>query len=96
MSNIAQIAIYLAVLAVGWVAYVVWHVLRRRKQHSAPSNADAYEGNLVVPAVASRRHGVFSRRRGVEYRSGSGEHTGTHRGPVGFDGFGPFGGVGHR
>ena len=57
MSNIAEVAIYLAVLAAGWVAYVVWHVLRRRKKHSAPGNADAYEGNLVVPVLGSKHPG---------------------------------------
>ncbi len=97
MSNIAEVAIYLAVLAIGWVGYVVLQVLRGRKKQSALGTAEAYEGNLVLPVAVSRRRGVFSRHHGVEYHTGSGGHAGAHHGPGGFDGHGAFGGGdGHR
>ncbi len=98
MSNGAEIGIYLAVLGVGWVAYVVSRVRRDRKKLGGRGTADAYEGNLVVPAAASRRHGVFSGRRGIEYHGGTSGHAGAHHGPGGFDRHGHSGGVdgGHR
>jgi hypothetical protein len=93
MSTVVQIAIYVAVLAVGWVGYVVWRVRRDRKKPSGSATADAYEGNLVIPVAASRRHGLLSGHRGIEYHNGSGAHSAPHHGPGGFDGHGSFGGV---
>jgi hypothetical protein len=52
----ADLLIYLGVLAALWVIY---SVRRHRRQRGKPDlgNADAYEGNLIIPPV-STRHGT--------------------------------------
>jgi hypothetical protein len=94
VSSGTELVIFFGVLIAGWIIHVVRQVRRDRRKPSLPGTADAYEGNLVVPAIGARRHGVFSSHRGGGHDSGIGGHEGNHHGPGGFDGHGPFGGIG--
>jgi DNA-binding PadR family transcriptional regulator len=99
VSRSTELVIFFAVLAAGWTIRVVRQVLRHRRKPSLPGTADAYEGNLVVPAIGSRRHGIFTRHgfttHSTGHDSGIGGHEGSHRAPGGFNGHGPFDGTGH-
>jgi hypothetical protein len=82
LSAIAELLIYLGVLAAARVFYVVRKVRReRRRQAGRPGPADAYEGNLVVPPVP----GQHGRRHG---HGGHGVMHGGHGGGFGAHGSG--------
>jgi hypothetical protein len=80
LSTTAELLIYLGVIAAARVFYVVRKVRReRRRQPGMPGPADAYEGNLVVPAPGQHgrghRHGIVHGGHG-----GFGGHGGGHAG----------------
>jgi hypothetical protein len=92
LSSGTELVIFFVVLAAGWIAHVVRQVMRDRRKPSLPGTADAYEGNLVSPAAGARRHGIV---KGLISKGDGGVgHEGSHHGPGGFDGHGPFGGIG--
>jgi hypothetical protein len=96
MSSGTELVIFLAVIAAGWIVYVVRQVLRDRKKPSLPVTADAFEGNLIIPAAGMRRHGLHGAHSGIGHGSSAAGHMGAHHGPGGFDVQGPFGGGHHH
>jgi uncharacterized membrane protein YgcG len=97
LSTTAELLIYLGVIAAARILYVVRQVRReRRRQAGRPGPADAYEGNLVVPAVTGHRgrghgHGVVHGGHG----GGFGGHGGDFGGHPGHGGGHDAGGVHH-
>jgi hypothetical protein len=93
MSTRTELVIVLAVLAAGWVLYVIRRVVRDRRGPSF-GTSEAYDGNLVVPPTGTKRHGIFGAGKATEHGGGIGGHAGSHHGPGGFHGHGSAGGVG--
>ena len=79
MSTTAELLIYLGVIAAARVLYVVRQVRReRRRQAGMPGPADAYEGNLVVPAPGQHGRGHGHGVMHGEHGGGFGGHDGGH------------------
>jgi uncharacterized membrane protein YgcG len=96
MSSRIELVIVLAVFAAGWVLHVIRRVVRDRRKSSF-GTSEAYDGNLVVPAAGTNRHGLFNARRVNGHGGGIGGHAGPHHGPGGFHGHGSDGvGTGHH
>jgi hypothetical protein len=94
VSSRTELVIVIAVLAAGWVLYVIRRAVRDRKRPPF-GTSEAYDGNLVVPPLGTNRHGIFSGRRVTEHGGGIGGHAGSHHGPGGLHSHGSVGGVGH-
>jgi hypothetical protein len=89
VSSGIGLVIFFGVLAAGWIIHVVRQVRRDRRKPSLPGTADAYEGNLVVPAAGARRHGIFN---GHSFKGHGDGGIGGHE--SGHHGHGPSGGTG--
>jgi len=94
VSSGIGLVIFFGALAAGWIVHVFRQVRRDRRKPSLPGTADAYEGNLVVPAAVAGRHGIFSGHKG-HGDGGIGGHQGGHHGSGDSGGHGPFG-AGHH
>lgn len=93
MSASAELLIYLAVLATLWIAYRIIREHRRKRSRPPLGDANAYEGNLLVPGESSRRPGGH-KSPGSRYIVHGGEHPG-HVGHAGHAGHGVAGGGHH-
>ena len=77
----ADLLIYVAVVVALWVVYLLWKH-RRRASKPRLGDADAYDGNLMIPAVGNERRGTVSvhSSHGSDHVTHSAAHHAGHFG----------------
>ena len=79
MYGYGALAVFLGLVAAGWICYNVLRVRRERRRPAYPPATDAYDGNLIIPPPgSSHQHG--------RHAGGSSGHAGHAGGSSGHAG----------